>query len=116
MKEWECRCGVANRVQKIVGGEGVESNEYPWQVGITSPGSTRPWCGGSILTTTSILTAAHCTRGTGVEDMIVIVGEHDWSQEDGQEREGMQPSTSKYQLQYALLGYSPLLHILLDML
>ena len=86
VKEWECRCGVPNRVQKIVGGEGVESNEYPWQVGITSPGSTRPWCGGSVLTTTSILTAAHCTRGTGVEDMIVIVGEHDWSQEDGQER------------------------------
>ena len=61
-------------------------HEYPWQVGITSPDSTRPFCGGSILSSTSILTAAHCTRGSAVEDMVVVVAEHDWSQEDGQER------------------------------
>ena len=61
-------------------------NEYPWQVGITSPGSEKPYCGGSILSDLSILTAAHCTRGTQAEDLVVVVAEHDWSKNDGQKR------------------------------
>ena len=55
-----CNCGIANRVERIVGGENTEANEYPWQIGIVSAGEKRPWCGGSILTRTHILTAAHC--------------------------------------------------------
>ena len=37
----DCRCGVANRANKIVGGNFAEKNEYPWHVGLTntSPGA-----------------------------------------------------------------------------
>jgi hypothetical protein len=92
--EFECKCGVPNRVQKIVGGVGTEMHEYPWQVGITSPDSNRPFCGGSILSSTSILTAAHCTKGSSAEDLVVVVAEHDWSVDDGQNRHTLKTKTS----------------------
>jgi len=53
---------------RIVGGEDTTIEEYPWQISMTNFGSHR--CGGSILTTTKIVTAAHCVRGV----MIPYVG------------------------------------------
>ena len=35
-------------------------NEYPWQVALVRAGSKQPFCGGTILSTQTILTAAHC--------------------------------------------------------
>ena len=63
----------------------TEVNEYPWQIGLVGSG-TRPYCGGSILSSKTILTAAHCTVGTPASSLTVVVAEHDWTAEDGQER------------------------------
>jgi len=81
-----CECGIANRVTRIVGGVETEAHEYPWQVGLASPSSSVPFCGGSILSSTTIVTAAHCPRGVNISDMVVIVGDHDTSVDDGEER------------------------------
>jgi len=82
----DCKCGVANRVNRIVGGNIAEKNEYPWQAGITNTYSDRPWCGGSILSKRTMLTAAHCIVNEVAKDLIVLVGEHDWSIRDGEQR------------------------------
>lgn len=67
-----CKCGRAN---KIVGGSDTTKNEYPWQVGLlqsSSPGS--PFCGGTLISSKEVLTAAHCTVEGGAN--YVVLGEH----------------------------------------
>ena len=50
-----------------------------------------PFCGGSLITSKTVMTAAHCTEGTSTGDMVVIVGEHDLTDNsDGQERVAVQ--------------------------
>jgi len=73
----------ANRITKIVGGVVTEENEYPWQVGlISSSGSRRPFCGGTLISSKEVLTAAHCTEGGNAN--YVLLGEHDLTQSDGE--------------------------------
>lgn len=78
-----CKCGRANRVQKIVGGVQTEENEYPWQVGlIRTSGSRSPFCGGSLISSKEVLTAAHCTANGGAN--YVLLGEHNLNINDGE--------------------------------
>jgi len=83
---FDCRCGVPRRKERdphaaslgtiatdgtgaampameaIVGGVATERHEYPWQVGLyLGSFQDRIFCGGSILSSMTILTAAHCT-------------------------------------------------------
>jgi len=51
-------CGKKNF--RIVGGEATDENEYPWQVGLSRPGERRIWCGGSLVSSQWVITAAHC--------------------------------------------------------
>ena len=60
-----CTCGVLQRRSRIVGGEETEVSEYPWQAGLvdkdtSSEWYSRVWCGGSLLNSKWVLTAAHC--------------------------------------------------------
>jgi len=77
-----CQCGIANRVSRIVGGQNADVNEYPWQAGIVSKGSVRPWCGGSLVNSKWVLTAAHCTAGESASGIQVLLGDHKTNQND----------------------------------
>ena len=63
---YKCECGVRNKVLgKIVGGENADKGEFPWQVNLVhvntlNQKSTRPFCGGILLSSDTVLTAAHC--------------------------------------------------------
>jgi len=71
----DCKCGLAKRNTRIVGGTVTEVNEYPWQVGLVSKGGNRVWCGGALISDQWVLTAAHCVGGTNFQ---VLLGEHDY--------------------------------------
>ena len=60
---------------RVIGGETAES-PIPWQVSIQKPYIGGAWCGGTILDSTTILTAAHCldTKGTDYTKWYVMAG------------------------------------------
>jgi len=80
-----CKCGVpqVDRL-RIVGGQPAAKNEYPWQVAFIRTGSTRPFCGGTLISSNTVLTAAHCQ--TSVFLFQVVLGEHDVTRSDGEQR------------------------------
>lgn len=74
-----CQCGISSdgkiRVKRdhnqteevrIINGKTAEANEYPWIVGLYANQRCRgiPVCGGTVISSHHILTAAHCVEGT----------------------------------------------------
>ncbi|XP_047486873.1 mannan-binding lectin serine protease 1-like isoform X2 [Penaeus chinensis] len=78
-------CGKASEsagASKIVGGEASTPGEYPWMVFLSIiDGDLSYLCGGSILTTSHIITAAHCVDYDSPQ-VIVVAGEHNVNKED----------------------------------
>ena len=81
-----CLCGIANRASRIVGGVETEANEYPWQAGLVNRGGNRPWCGGAVINSLYVLTAAHCTFEESSSSLQVLLREHRINQADGEIR------------------------------
>jgi len=78
-----CQCGVKGDASgRIVGGETTQPHEYPWQVGLVTRNGRTPFCGGTLISSTHVLTAAHCTR-SDVDGMYkVLLGEHNIGDEE----------------------------------
>ncbi|KAL6422459.1 hypothetical protein ACFW04_010630 [Cataglyphis niger] len=76
-----CECGKKNIFlpsSRIIGGQEVSENEYPWMAGIISINRSRVICGASIINDRYVLTAAHCiVYGFNKDDLKVSVGAHD---------------------------------------
>ncbi|XP_052742288.1 vitellin-degrading protease [Bicyclus anynana] len=57
---------------RIVGGEDVDIKEIPYQVSLLSRG--RHMCGGAIIDTDLVITAAHCVIGSSVKNLQIRAG------------------------------------------
>ena len=77
-----CYCGLSQPPTRIVGGEAVQVNEFPWQVGIVTKGSSFVWCGGSLISNRWVLTAAHCMAGRQAHGLQLLLGEHNYYEEN----------------------------------
>ncbi|MGW0520517.1 S1 family peptidase [Crossiella sp. NPDC003009] len=61
---------------KVVGGTRASIFEFPWTVAIAkAEGSVI--CGGTLVTPTMVLTAAHCAVGRQPKDLLVLAGRED---------------------------------------
>ncbi|KAL1492726.1 hypothetical protein ABEB36_010940 [Hypothenemus hampei] len=83
-------CGQPESAKfRVVGGEEALSGRWPWMAAIFLHGSKRTefWCGGSLISSTHILTAAHCTRDSRQRPFLarqftVRLGDIDLKRED----------------------------------
>ncbi|XP_062514658.1 CUB and sushi domain-containing protein 2-like isoform X2 [Corticium candelabrum] len=66
------------RIRRIVGGDDADPGEWPWQV-MLERAQGDVWCGGSLLSERTIVTAAHClqkSEESPFSSLIVRVGAH----------------------------------------
>jgi trypsin len=67
---------------RIIGGSTASSNRYPYTVALTTSGSNF-FCGGTLIASDAVLTAAHCLRGADVVYR-VAVNRADLTSKDGE--------------------------------
>lgn len=66
----------------IVGGTEADVQQYPFVVYLAQPDGFQ-FCGGSLVSPTKVLTAAHCTKGQTADQMNVVSGRTVKSSQEG---------------------------------
>ncbi|KAL7850297.1 hypothetical protein SRHO_G00196460 [Serrasalmus rhombeus] len=70
-------CGVAPLNTKIVGGQDASPGSWPWQVSLQTSGGH--FCGGSLINSNWVLTAAHCFASITASQVTVYLGDQSLS-------------------------------------
>ncbi|KAG5893921.1 hypothetical protein JTB14_028731 [Gonioctena quinquepunctata] len=73
-----CDCGWRKGF-RIVGGNETLVNEFPSMAGLVDSSTKNVFCGGTIISTRYVLTAAHCLLNVRQADLGVLVGDHNVS-------------------------------------
>jgi len=81
-----CKCGVKNK-PRIVGGTETEVNEFPWMAALKKYDSF--FCGGTLVASKWVLSAAHClfsdlelTMEVPASEIEIVLGDHDHTVDD----------------------------------
>ncbi|XP_058461599.1 melanization protease 1-like [Malaya genurostris] len=72
-------CGIDNLGQRIYGGAATELDQFRWTVALeyNQAGTREIKCGGSLINTRYVLTAAHCVTTVTPEQLVLRLGEWD---------------------------------------
>ena len=84
-----CECGlIKNDFLRIVGGVDADINEFPWIVGLYTHQGCRgqPVCGGTLISSQHVLTAAHCIQRVWNLYLLIIVLKNSFSSGNSQMR------------------------------
>ncbi len=73
-----------NRMIRIIGGQDAVANTYPWMVSIQSTDGQH-FCGGSLVASKYVLTAAHCIENENYANVRVVISEYDLNQQSATE-------------------------------
>lgn len=76
-------CGTNAREfdqHRVVGGRPADPNEWPWLAALVYPEGDS-FCGGTLISDTYVITAAHCVVGQKKADIQVKLGEYDFAVE-----------------------------------
>jgi len=60
----------------IVGGVEARQHSIPWQIGFVKKSSGWQFCGGAIINSRTVVTAAHCYEGEDPRNFQIVVGQH----------------------------------------
>ncbi|XP_065087116.1 melanization protease 1-like [Ochlerotatus camptorhynchus] len=75
----ETDCGLDNAAQRIIGGEETEKEQFRWTVALEYNQGKKQGilCGGSLINTKYVITAAHCVANVTVKELTIRLGEWD---------------------------------------
>ena len=80
-------CGITKVPQsRVIAGTNATKGAWPWQVGLYTKYGTL-FCGGSLIATNWVLTAAHCLEGFKASSLKAKVGDVDREVDEGTEQE-----------------------------
>lgn len=72
---------------EIIGGTRADPGEYPFQVALLQHGVANPWgaqfCGGTLISPDTVLTAGHCVVGSTPADIDILAGTNQLIAGDG---------------------------------
>ncbi|XP_037787822.1 proclotting enzyme-like [Penaeus monodon] len=76
----DCDCGIKNE-ERVVGGQEVSVNEWPWHAGLRRISDQVVFCGAALIHPRWLVTAAHCLvyQPTAI---VALLGYHDVTQAD----------------------------------
>jgi len=76
-----CGCSIKQAIlAKIMGGKAVRTRSWGWLVSLTRYSDHEHFCGGSILSSSWVLTAAHCVSDMNASDIIINAGSNKLNQ------------------------------------
>lgn len=75
-------CGANDKkslFRRIVGGRPADPKDWPWMAALLQKRGNDQYCGGTLITDRHVLTAAHCMLPFSKNDIIVRLGEYDFT-------------------------------------